>query len=238
MNDCCLHLLCPQAVEERAIDLLLARRSTARCPPAGPRSSSSSPRPRSASVRGASSPRGAAASCENPTLPSAASFFGRTTPDPVHHPRLRPRDVPVQRRVRRARRPPREPLEIADEVRLVRVPELRSERGERLAVAGPERPEHVPEPHEPREAPTQDVPRDRWLVIDTSDGTSTVGSSSTSLFKVTTSAAFPVDPRQMLVFDRTPWTPKWGMRFLVPWAGSAVLDATPSMTNGAITTIH
>lgn len=25
MNDCCLHLLCPQAVEERAVDLLLMR---------------------------------------------------------------------------------------------------------------------------------------------------------------------------------------------------------------------
>jgi hypothetical protein len=78
--------------------------------------------------------------------------------------------------------------------------------------------------------PTEAVPRDLTLVIGTAEGSAP--------YRVTTSAAYPVDPRQVLVFDRSPWTTLGETRFLVPWAGSAVLDTSPSFSGGGIVTIH
>lgn len=81
----------------------------------------------------------------------------------------------------------------------------------------------------PRE--TTPPPRDIALVIDTNDG------RAPDRFSV--SAGFAVDPRGVSVFDRTPYDPAAGVRFLVPWAGGAVLDASPSNTGGeAVNTIH
>jgi hypothetical protein len=78
--------------------------------------------------------------------------------------------------------------------------------------------------------PTGTVPRDLALVIDTFDGRAP--------FRLTVSAGYPVDPREALPFDRSPWAKDGGIRFLVPWAGGSVLDTTPSVSGGAPTTIH
>lgn len=80
------------------------------------------------------------------------------------------------------------------------------------------------------EQPAAAAPRDLALVVNTSDGAAP--------FRVTTTANFPVDPRQVLPFDRTPWAREQGIRFLVPWAGGAVLDATPSVAGGGAATIR
>jgi hypothetical protein len=78
--------------------------------------------------------------------------------------------------------------------------------------------------------PTGTVARDAALVIETFEGRDP--------FRLTVSAGYPVDPREALPFDRSPWVKEGGVRFLVPWAGGSVLDATPSVSGGAPTTIH
>lgn len=78
--------------------------------------------------------------------------------------------------------------------------------------------------------PAAAVPRDLTLVLDTVDGRAP--------FRVSTTAGYPVDPRQVVPFDRSPWSPGAGVRFLVPFAGSVVLDATPTVSGGAVVTIY
>jgi hypothetical protein len=81
------------------------------------------------------------------------------------------------------------------------------------------------------ELPRSDVPRDLALFINTSEGRAPARAGP--------SAGSPVAPRQVLPFDRSPWTPGAGVRYLVPYAGGTILDATPSLGGSAgIATIH
>lgn len=69
-------------------------------------------------------------------------------------------------------------------------------------------------------------PRDLSLVIDTSEGRAP--------FRAVPPAGVALEPRSVAVFDRSPHTQSAGLspagvRFLVPYAGGVVLDATPTV---------
>jgi hypothetical protein len=80
------------------------------------------------------------------------------------------------------------------------------------------------------EIPGAPVPRDLLLNIDTSDGW--------AAFVFGPTKGPPVNPRQVLPFDRSPWQGAAGIRFLVPYAGGVVVDATPTLPLGSIQTIQ
>lgn len=71
------------------------------------------------------------------------------------------------------------------------------------------------------EQPASPVPRDLALILDTSDGRAPLRAGP--------SAGVPLDPRAVVPFDRSPWVPLSGVRFLVPYAGGIVLDGAPSL---------
>jgi hypothetical protein len=74
------------------------------------------------------------------------------------------------------------------------------------------------------------VPRDLSLVIDTAEGRDP--------FRVSPNAGFAVSPRAVVPFDRSPWGPAGGIRFLVPYAGSSVMDTTPTVRGASVYTMH
>jgi hypothetical protein len=82
------------------------------------------------------------------------------------------------------------------------------------------------------EVPTTTVPRDLAITMDTADGR--------LAFRVgpNTSLGLPLDPRAAVPFDRTPWNPSSGIRFLSPYAGDVVFDAGPSGVGGTPVTLH
>jgi hypothetical protein len=79
-------------------------------------------------------------------------------------------------------------------------------------------------------APTEEIRRDLALTIDTVDGRAP--------FRVGLPSGSAVDARSVVPFDRSPWSPGSGVRFLVPYAGNTVLDATPTAPGGAASALH
>jgi hypothetical protein len=75
-----------------------------------------------------------------------------------------------------------------------------------------------------REAPTELVPRDFALTIDTLDGRKD--------FRVGPSSGSPTDPRAVVPYDRSPYAPEGGVRFLLPYAGQLFFDASPTQPGG------
>jgi hypothetical protein len=80
------------------------------------------------------------------------------------------------------------------------------------------------------EVPGAPVPRDLVLNIDTTDGWAP--------FVFGPTKGPPVNPRQVLPFDRSPWQGSAGIRFLVPYAGGVLVEATPTLANGSVQTIQ
>lgn len=78
--------------------------------------------------------------------------------------------------------------------------------------------------------PRAKVPRDIALIIATTDGRAP--------YSVAPSAGFAVQPKGVLVFDRSPWANAGGVRFIVPYAGATIIDSTPSLPTNGTTTIH
>ncbi|HEX9401922.1 MAG TPA: hypothetical protein VF912_17565 [Anaeromyxobacter sp.] len=73
-------------------------------------------------------------------------------------------------------------------------------------------------------------PRDLALVVTTSDGR--------VAFRVVPPSGSPVDPRGVTAFDRSPWSPASGVRFLVPFAAGLVLDTSPTLVGGGAGVLH
>jgi hypothetical protein len=80
------------------------------------------------------------------------------------------------------------------------------------------------------EVPTVTVPRDLAITMDTVDGR--------AAFRIGPNTGIPADPRAAVVFDRSPWDPSSGIRFLSPYAGGVVFDAGPSAAQGTPVTLH
>ena len=74
------------------------------------------------------------------------------------------------------------------------------------------------------EQPTLAVPRDLGITFDTAEGR--------IRFAVGPTQDFPIDPRGVLPFDRSPWWAAMGVRFFVPYAGDVVLNGTPTAPKG------
>lgn len=81
-----------------------------------------------------------------------------------------------------------------------------------------------------REVSAAPVPRDLALLVRTIEGRDP--------FRVLPTAGSAVSPRAVVPFDRSPWAPIAGVRFLVPYAGGAVMDTTPTLLRGSVHTIH
>ena len=77
---------------------------------------------------------------------------------------------------------------------------------------------------------TTTVPRDLAITMDTADGR--------AAFRIGPNFGLPIDPRAAVVFDRSPWDPSSGIRFLSPYAGGVVFDAGPSAAQGTPVTLH
>jgi hypothetical protein len=80
------------------------------------------------------------------------------------------------------------------------------------------------------EQPAAATPRDLSLSITTFDGRTP--------FRVGPTAGVPVGPRAAVPFDRSPWSGVSGVRFLAPYVGGLVLDATPTISGGSVVTIR
>jgi hypothetical protein len=80
------------------------------------------------------------------------------------------------------------------------------------------------------EAPGEPVPRDLALQIVTVEGRNP--------FRVGASSGSPVGARAVVRFDRSPWAPAAGVRFFVPYTGGVVVDSTPTIVGGSVSTIR
>jgi hypothetical protein len=80
------------------------------------------------------------------------------------------------------------------------------------------------------EAPGAVVPRDLSLEIDTAEGRQP--------FRTGPTTGSPTDARAVVPYDRSPWIPGAGTRYLVPYAGGVFMDATPVVPGGGIAVIN